>query len=105
MESVAIYSTWNHSVQYDFLCSLECSKKLNAVDFNSKFFNNHLYVFVCNHIGKNKRLTKGKKGGKKKAQDPFLRKELYTIRAPSTFVTRNAGKTLITKTTGTSKCD
>jgi small subunit ribosomal protein S3Ae len=52
-------------------------------------------------IGKNKRLTKGKKGGKKKAQDPFLRKELYTIRAPSTFVTRNAGKTLITKTTGT----
>jgi small subunit ribosomal protein S3Ae len=51
-------------------------------------------------VGKNKRLTKGKKGGKKKAQDPFLRKELYTIKAPSVFVTKNAGKTLITKTTG-----
>ncbi|RYH05644.1 hypothetical protein EON65_44140 [archaeon] len=35
--------------------------------------------------------------------DPFLRKELYTVRAPSVFATRNAGKTIITKTTGTSK--
>jgi len=51
-------------------------------------------------VGKNKRLTKGKKGGKKKAQDPFLRKEMYNIKAPSIFVNRNAGKTLITKTTG-----
>jgi len=52
-------------------------------------------------IGKNKRLTKGKKGGKKKAQDPFLRKEMYTVKAPSMFFTRNAGRTIITKTTGT----
>jgi len=52
-------------------------------------------------IGKNKRLTKGKKGGKKKAVDPFLRKDMYTIKAPSMFAIRNAGKTLITKTTGT----
>lgn len=52
-------------------------------------------------IGKNKRLTKGKKGGKKKAVDPFSRKELYAIKAPSVFATRNAGKTIITKTTGT----
>jgi small subunit ribosomal protein S3Ae len=51
-------------------------------------------------IGKNKRLTKGKKGGKKKAVDPFLRKEMYTIKAPSMFAIRNAGKTIITKTTG-----
>jgi small subunit ribosomal protein S3Ae len=53
--------------------------------------------------GKNKRLTKGKKGGKKKAQDPFARKELYTIKAPSIFAVRNAGKTIVTKTFGTSK--
>jgi small subunit ribosomal protein S3Ae len=52
-------------------------------------------------VGKNKRLTKGKKGGKKKATDPFLRKEMYTIKAPSMFSVKNAGKTLITKTTGT----
>lgn len=55
----------------------------------------------CKAIGKNKRLTKGKKGGKKKATDPFLRKELYNIKAPSVFATRNAGKTIITRTTGT----
>lgn len=52
-------------------------------------------------VGKNKRLTKGKKGGKKKASDPFLRKELYVVKAPSIFATRNAGKTIITRTTGT----
>jgi len=52
-------------------------------------------------IGKNKRLTKGKKGLKKKAQDPFARKELYVIKAPSIFSTRNAGKTIINRTQGT----
>ena len=51
--------------------------------------------------GKNKRLTKSKKGGKKKQADPFLKKEWYTIKAPSIFAERNAGKTLITKTQGT----
>jgi small subunit ribosomal protein S3Ae len=52
-------------------------------------------------IGKNKRLTKGKKGGKKKAVDPFLKKDMYTIKAPSMFQVRKAGKTLITRTQGT----
>merc|ERR1740129_1539480 len=53
-------------------------------------------------VGKNKRLTKGgKKGGKKKAGDPFLKKEWYDIKAPSTFSVRNCGKTLCTKTQGT----
>jgi len=52
-------------------------------------------------VGKNKRLTKGgKKGGKKKAGDPFLKKEWYDIKAPSMFTTRNCGKTLVTRTTG-----
>jgi len=51
--------------------------------------------------GKNKRLTKGKKGGKKKATDPFFaRKDLYQIKAPTIFATRNAGKTIITRTAG-----
>merc|ERR1740129_1383247 len=53
-------------------------------------------------VGKNKRLTKGgKKGGKKKAGDPFLKKEWYDIKAPSTFSIRNCGKTLCSKTQGT----
>lgn len=52
-------------------------------------------------IGKNKRLTKGKKGGKKKAVDPFLRKDMYVIKAPGMFSTRNAGKTIISRTQGT----
>jgi len=53
-------------------------------------------------VGKNKRLTKGgKKGGKKKSGDPFLKKEWYDIKAPSVFSVRSCGKTLITKTQGT----
>jgi small subunit ribosomal protein S3Ae len=53
-------------------------------------------------VGKNKRISKGKKGGKKKAQDPFARKDLYAIKAPSMFTTRNCGKTIITRTAGNS---
>lgn len=52
-------------------------------------------------IGKNKRLTKSKKGSKKKAMDPFLQKEWYTLVAPSIFSVKDCGKTLITKTRGT----
>jgi small subunit ribosomal protein S3Ae len=52
-------------------------------------------------VGKNKRLTKGRQGGKKKAQNPFDRKEIYSIKAPSMFATKNAGKTIVTKTIGT----
>jgi len=52
-------------------------------------------------VGKNKRLTKSKKGGKKKATDPFLKKEWYNLVAPSIFAVKECGKTLVTKTTGT----
>merc|ERR1719464_2138979 len=53
-------------------------------------------------VGKNKRLTKGgRKGGKKKAGDPFLKKEWYDIKAPGVFADRNCGKTLVTKSQGT----
>jgi len=53
-------------------------------------------------VGKNKRLTKGgKKGGKKKAGDPFLKKEWYDIKAPSVFGVRNCAKTLCSRTQGT----
>jgi len=53
-------------------------------------------------VGKNKKLgKKGGKLGKKKAADPFSRKEWYDIKAPSMFVNRVAGKTPVTRTTGT----
>jgi len=51
-------------------------------------------------VGKNKRLTKGKKGGKKKVGDPFLKKEWYDVKAPTPFLVRSVGKTLVTKSQG-----
>ncbi|WVZ18834.1 hypothetical protein V8G54_006156 [Vigna mungo] len=52
-------------------------------------------------VGKNKRISKGKKGGKKKAADPFTKKDWYDIKAPSVFQVKNVGKTLVTRTQGT----
>ncbi|KAL3086444.1 hypothetical protein niasHT_033094 [Heterodera trifolii] len=50
-------------------------------------------------VGKNKKM--GKKGAKKKAVDPFTRKEWYDIKAPAMFTHRNVGKTLVNRTQGT----
>jgi len=52
-------------------------------------------------VGKNKRISKGRKGAKKKIVDPFTKKEWYDIRAPSYFNVRNVGKTLVTRSSGT----
>jgi len=51
-------------------------------------------------VGKNKRSGKGRKG-RKKAIDPFLKKEWYKLTAPSMFANKDCGKTIVTKTQGT----
>jgi len=52
-------------------------------------------------VGKNKISKGGKRGGKKKAVDPFTKKDWYDIKAPSMFTQRQVGKTLVTRTQGT----
>jgi len=52
-------------------------------------------------VGKNKKTGKGKKGGKRKAADPFAKKEWYDVRTPIGFPTKSVGKTIATKTQGT----
>jgi len=51
-------------------------------------------------VGKNKKLGKKKKGGARKATDPFAKKEWYDVKAPSSFTVRDLGKTVVTKTIG-----
>jgi small subunit ribosomal protein S3Ae len=40
-----------------------------------------------------------------RSADPFTRKEWYDIKAPSVFINRIAGKTPVSRTTGTSEFD
>lgn len=44
-------------------------------------------------VGKNKRLSKGKKGLKKRT-DPFARKDWFSVKAPSTFAIREYGNSI-----------
>lgn len=50
-------------------------------------------------VGKNKKLGKKKKGGKR--IDPYVKKDWFDMRAPNMFPIRQIGKTLATKSQGT----
>ncbi|CAO1618509.1 unnamed protein product [Jaminaea pallidilutea] len=50
-------------------------------------------------VGKNKKLGKGR-GQKKRAVDPFTRKDWYDVKAPIFFENRNIGKTLVNRSQG-----
>lgn len=53
-------------------------------------------------VGKNRHLTKGsKKEAKKKAVDPFSKKDWYDVKATTIFNIRNIGKILVRRTQGT----
>lgn len=52
-------------------------------------------------IGKNKRVSKGGKRGKKKVVEPMSRKEWYDVVVPALFKVRQCGKTIANKTIGT----
>ncbi|KEG09847.1 40S ribosomal protein S3a [Trypanosoma grayi] len=52
-------------------------------------------------LGKNKRISKGGKRGKKKAQEAMSRKEWYDVVAPQNFEVRQFSKTICNKTQGT----
>jgi len=52
-------------------------------------------------VGKNKRVSKGgRRGSKKKIQEPMSRKEWYDVVAPNTFKNRQFAKTVCNKTQG-----
>jgi len=52
-------------------------------------------------VGKNKRVARGRKGGKRKIVDPFSRKEWYTVMAPGPFKKRAVARTAANRTQGT----
>ncbi|KAL3591362.1 hypothetical protein D5086_010002 [Populus alba] len=86
---------------------MECDA-CDSKGFHSTMYNIHGVILLGIHgstsilrVWKNKRISKGKKGGKKKAADPFSKKDWYVVKAPSGFTVKDIGRTLVTRTQGT----
>ncbi|MCD7452958.1 hypothetical protein HAX54_018927 [Datura stramonium] len=62
-----------------------------------------LLTFPSQHlaVSENKERISKEEGRKKKAADPYIKKDWYDIKAPSVFEIKNVGKTLVTRTQGT----
>lgn len=51
-------------------------------------------------VGKNKQQARKRKGANRKVVDPFMRKDWFVLKAPSTFTNREIGHTIATKSQG-----
>ena len=88
-------------LQLLLLLLLNPSSSPTTVVSSLRYRISHFFLLFYNLQGKNKRLTKSKKGSRKKPIDPFTKKEWYKLIAPSIFAQKDCGRTLITKTQGT----
>ncbi|KAB5556351.1 hypothetical protein DKX38_007260 [Salix brachista] len=84
-----------------FVSSQDAQKILSFLSSESFGFLPLKWEFGDGEEWKNKRISKGKKGGKKKAADPFSKKDWYVVKAPSGFTVKDIGRTLVTRTQGT----
>ncbi|MCE2056267.1 40S ribosomal protein S3-1 [Datura stramonium] len=102
LKNVRVFDVSFNNLVGELFSGDNCSmKKLEHLNVAHNKLSGEIPPSICSLPSKNKRISKGKKGGKKKAADPYAKKDWYDIKAPSVFGVRNVGKTLVTRTQGT----